>query len=420
MRIAFWFVISGAIWVLGSDVLLYRWVEDPQLLGRLETAKGWAFVAVAGVIVYLCSAHNLAVFQRSEALRRAIIDHLNDGIFLVGQAGDVIGVNPAMVRMLGVSSKEALLGLSATDISRIFRLTSVEGRLIAPEQYASQRSLRGEIVDTYTAVVHPLGRPALPITVTAAPVRATPDGPVELSVTVVRDVEVLEKLERMRDEFFASAAHALKTPMTTISLHAQLLADQSASEALQKVAGVINRQCARIDRLVQNLLVASRLRHGNLTFHMDQVELSSLALATAIDIGSREPGLALELEIEGQPRVFADQERLGLVLANLITQAHHMLDVRGSVKLQVTSTDDRARVSVAATRTNPEEQWSEAASPDLRARFDGAPDGSLELYVSDGILEGHACRLEKGMRGTDAWLAWFELPTFADKREGHA
>jgi len=47
------FVIAGCAWVLLGDLLLYSIVHDRSVVARLETAKGWVFVALAAVLIYV-------------------------------------------------------------------------------------------------------------------------------------------------------------------------------------------------------------------------------------------------------------------------------------------------------------------------------------------------------------------------------
>jgi PAS domain S-box-containing protein len=421
LKLTLGLVLGGALWMVLWRAALAHWVTDAQLAAQLDTAKGWIFLGVAGVVVYFSAAHHLGIVQRSEAMQRALIEDLNDGVLLVGPAGTIVGVNAATVRMLGLSHRKSLIGMSGPEFAELFRLLRSDGSVIPMEDYATVRALRGEVVDTYKALVHRQGgKPPLPITVTAAPVRATPDGPVELSVTVLRDVEALERLESMRDEFFSAAAHALKTPVTTISLHAQLLAAGPDAEPLHKTARVLVRQCCRIEWLVRNLLVASRLRHGGLTFHMEGLDLAELARGAAKEVRAREPLLALQLEIEAHPNVFADRERLELVLGNLVTQAYLAAPSAEPVRLRLTALDHRVRLAV----TTPRPAHGAPISADgpaevIRARFDRVLDAGVALYVSEGIVNAHGGQLERSLGPEDARLTWFDLPILARDREAN-
>ncbi|WP_374370261.1 PAS domain-containing protein, partial [Piscinibacter sp.] len=52
LRIALLYGLAAALWILGSDWLLARFVRDPDWLTRAQALKGWAFVAVTAALLY--------------------------------------------------------------------------------------------------------------------------------------------------------------------------------------------------------------------------------------------------------------------------------------------------------------------------------------------------------------------------------
>ena len=70
LRTALVFALFGAIWVLLSDVTLSALVRDPDAVMRLQTVKGWAFVAVASGLVYALAARVSAAEHRERELLR--------------------------------------------------------------------------------------------------------------------------------------------------------------------------------------------------------------------------------------------------------------------------------------------------------------------------------------------------------------
>src|SRR5688572_7958630 len=53
VRVTFAFVVAGCAWILLTDIVIYRAISDPVMIARLETAKGWGFVAATAVLIYL-------------------------------------------------------------------------------------------------------------------------------------------------------------------------------------------------------------------------------------------------------------------------------------------------------------------------------------------------------------------------------
>src|SRR5262245_34720234 len=78
------FAVAGAFWILASDAVLYAITQDRVLVARLETAKGWVFVALTATLIYgvtLRSASRLAHTQRTLA---AVVHSIADGVLLLG------------------------------------------------------------------------------------------------------------------------------------------------------------------------------------------------------------------------------------------------------------------------------------------------------------------------------------------------
>src|SRR5687768_5757096 len=65
------YLIAGGLWILFSDVLLHAMVADETRWARLQTFKGWFYVAATGLTLYfLISRSTRAVCGANEALRR--------------------------------------------------------------------------------------------------------------------------------------------------------------------------------------------------------------------------------------------------------------------------------------------------------------------------------------------------------------
>ena len=132
-------------------------------------------------------------------------------------------------------------------------------------------------------------------------------------MVVLRDLTRLKRLERMRDEFLSTAAHELRTPITTIKGYAQLL-DRWTPGGHEPREGkafrILNRQSDRLTQLVQELLEVSRLQLGRLALRRQRFELGELVA----DVLERMQGVSsrhrLVLHQEGHVFVNADPERI--------------------------------------------------------------------------------------------------------------
>jgi PAS domain S-box-containing protein len=272
------FAIAGLAWVFLTDVALYGVVHEPRLIARIETAKGWIFIGLACLLLYAVTFLSAARLDRVRRLTAAVVESIADGLLLLGHDRTIAYANPAAVRMLGTRRKD-LIGMSAAAFSRTFRVSYPNGALVPPENYISQRVFDEGGPLHYKVTLHPPDGERT-ISVTAAGVRLELGAPATWVVSVMHDISASERFERTRDQFFAAAAHSLKTPVTVIKADAQLLLP--AIPAPQRpIAASIERQCDRIDRLVQNLIVLARARSRTLQLHPSDLSLGPLVEAIA-------------------------------------------------------------------------------------------------------------------------------------------
>ena len=309
------FAVAGALWIVASDTLLYAVTHDRALVARLETAKGWIFVALTSALIYGVTLRSAAKLAHARRTLAAVVHSIGDGVLLLGPDRTIAHANPAAIRMLGCAGLEELVGMGAHEFSRRFRVSYPDGSLVPPDQYASQRVFDEGGRLQYKAALHVPGQPETVIVVVAAGVCSEVGEPADLVVSVMHDITESDQLERLRDGFFAAAAHSLKTPVAILKANAQLLA--RGGSALRS-AESIDRQCDRIDRLVQNLLVIARVRSQSLQLYVSDVELAPLVESIARDMAKDSRKHTLRTELAATPRVRADEERLGLVLRNMI------------------------------------------------------------------------------------------------------
>src|SRR5204862_1789898 len=195
--------------------LLYAITRNPVLIARVETAKGWTFIALASALLYAVTFRGAARLDRVRRLTAAVVDAIADGILPLGQDRAVAYANPAAVKMLRCPLPD-LLGMTAEEFSRRFHVAYPTGELVPPMQLISQRVFEEGGPLHYKATLYPPGAPELVISATAAGVRIRVGEPAAWVVSVMHDVTDTDHLEQLRDQFFAAAAHSLKTPVAVI------------------------------------------------------------------------------------------------------------------------------------------------------------------------------------------------------------
>ena len=98
--------------------MLAALTSDPLLLTRLQTAKGWAFVASTGLFLYLFVRREIAKIEHRDALVRstetalrvhgAALHAAANAVAIADAAGRVLWVNSAFTRLTGYAAEEAI------------------------------------------------------------------------------------------------------------------------------------------------------------------------------------------------------------------------------------------------------------------------------------------------------------------------
>lgn len=143
----------------------------------------------------------------------------------------------------------------------------------------------------------------------------------------------LEEVQAMRDEFLAVAGHELRTPITAIRGHAELMSEEGGlNEAQERAVTVIGRRSLELQRLVGDLFDLARLRVGIPEFTLGTVLVDDVV---AEAVGSLEPqARESQLRVVATPSgtaVHADTARLRQILDNLLTNAFKYTPAGGSV-----------------------------------------------------------------------------------------
>ena len=131
------------------------------------------------------------------------------------------------------------------------------------------------------------------------------------------------KSERLRTELITNVSHDIKTPLTSIINYVDLLSREELPEgnAVEYVE-VLQRQSARLKKLTDDLVEASKASTGNLSVALEQLDLGVLTDQIQGEYGERLSEKNLEL-IVAKPDtpvyVQADPRHFWRVLDNLMT-----------------------------------------------------------------------------------------------------
>jgi two-component system phosphate regulon sensor histidine kinase PhoR len=141
-------------------------------------------------------------------------------------------------------------------------------------------------------------------------------------VWVFRRLESLLNLNKMQNNFLLSITHEFKTPLTAIKLSAQTLQQRKMDESTQQhlIQQTVNNS-DRLNELLDNVLLATRIDGNSYQFNMVQLDITSLIQRTA-DMLLDEPYFTGKFIFDEAPlQITGDEVSLRLVFSNLFQNA---------------------------------------------------------------------------------------------------
>lgn len=136
--------------------------------------------------------------------------------------------------------------------------------------------------------------------------------------------------------FLGDVSHDLRTPLTTIRGYGEALAEGGlAPEEIQRIGGVLDRQAERLSRLVEDLMLLSRLESDDFSVRAERVDVSSLISGLAGDWSERmrQAHLRLEADVASGVNAEVDADRVAQVVENLLENAVRYTPEGGTVRL---------------------------------------------------------------------------------------
>lgn len=130
----------------------------------------------------------------------------------------------------------------------------------------------------------------------------------------------LEEVAQMKTDFVSTVSHELRTPLTSIigsldTVNRPELQPETATA--QELLGTARRQAGRLQRLIDDLLVVSRIDRGAIPIHLETIRLNDFLIEIAHTV-SIDPSVSVEpvdLAVE------ADKDHLARIMINLVENA---------------------------------------------------------------------------------------------------
>ena len=140
----------------------------------------------------------------------------------------------------------------------------------------------------------------------------------------LRDITSFKEVERMKDEFMATAAHELRTPLTSIRGFSEiLLTRELPAERQQQYVQTINEQSMHLGEIVDYMLDIARIEAGRgLNMAPQKVDIGKLITDVIEPFRETSPRHIFSLHnLDDLPTLVADPSRLTQIVVNLVSNA---------------------------------------------------------------------------------------------------
>ncbi len=156
---------------------------------------------------------------------------------------------------------------------------------------------------------------------------------------IVSDLNRQLTLARQKTDFVSNVSHELKTPLTSIRMFSELLAERRVTDPVRQRAylNIITAETARLTRLINNVLDFSRMERGEKKYDFQECDLVRVARETAESYRPHleNNGFKFECALPENPLpVRGDCDALAQVIVNLLSNAEKYSNDRREIAIE--------------------------------------------------------------------------------------
>ncbi|MBI2020963.1 Cache 3/Cache 2 fusion domain-containing protein [Candidatus Giovannonibacteria bacterium] len=348
---------------------------------------------------YFSLVSTAQLFYDERNQREAILNNLGDGVLEYNENSMIVLMNPKAEELLGVKFNE-ITGIKITpEFTKIQPRAQALVELLYPalapftSSAKEMHGTRSKIMELHTS------KPELKLSVTITQVMDQ-TGATRGFLKIIHDISREQLISRIKSEFVSIAAHQLRTPLSALKWTLKLILEgdvgpltKEQRDFLEK--GYITNE--RMIKLVNDLLNAARIEEGRFGYDLKDFDLESL-LKTIIsnystNALSKSINLTFENKTKNLPQIFADPEKITLVVTNLLDNAFKYTPKNGNISLVLDKQNNFAVVSIKDNGVGiPETEKKRVFTKFFRAsnvlKMDTEGTG-LGLFIVRNILKRH-------------------------------
>lgn len=335
-------------------------------------------------------ARNLHDLAMEKSRIRTVINCMADGVLVTNKDLEIVLHNPALIRLLELSSpfeEPGALSDSFTDEDLLRDLKEILERSGTETEMICRDFRRG---DKY---IHALSAPVPGV-----------DGEALGTVTVFQDVTAFKRLDKMKSDFVEMVSHELRSPLASIKQLLTVVLEGMAGGLTDKQSDLLGRSQLKIQSLldlINDLLDVAKMESGHGYQQLVLLRLQDVLKETILLMKPKaeKQNLSLELDLPPElPMIQADRRSMEELFSNLLSNAINYSPDGGKVSIRIASRGDHIEVQVSDTGIGiePEEvakifdKFYRVKDPKTRQVI----GTGLGLSIVKGIVESHRGSIE--------------------------
>jgi signal transduction histidine kinase len=211
---------------------------------------------------------------------------------------------------------------------------------------------------------------------------------------IIKKIEDLEELDKLKSEFVSIASHQLRTPLSAINWFTELIKDEKLTGVQKKIMKNIGESNQRMIDLVESLLNVSRIESDRLKIENKAVDVREILRESINEhkAKAKEKSQKIKLAV-GKRRlmVYLDPKLLFQAVGNVIGNAIKYTRQKGLIEISANSKKDRVIITVkdngyGIPKKNQDKIFQKFFRADNIAEYDIEGTG-LGLYISKSIIQ---------------------------------
>jgi len=339
---------------------------------------------------FAVSLENLRAFLSLSAEQRktlAMVNNLTDGVLLFDHYNSIASFNPMAESFFDIKAGEVM----GKNISELVKFPALEP-LIGLIGQEIKVVFRKEIQTTKNSI---LEVSTVPMTTKKEKLG---------TLVIIHDITREKGVEKMKTEFVSISAHQLRTPISAVKWILRMMVDGDFGTVTDEQKEELNKAYQSNERmvvLINDLLNVTRIEEGK---YISKPVLSSMEDIVLVVLDSlKELATRHKVEVDFQkpdkamPKVKVDEEKINLVIQNLVGNAIKYTMPGGKVTVSLKLDDENMEFMVKDTGIGiPEDQQKRIFNKFFRGSnvIKIETDGSgLGLFIAKNIIDAHGGRI---------------------------